>query len=73
MRPAEPAKPSCLQDVSVEKLRPAPWGRTGERTNQGGDLIAAEPYVAQLLVGESLELPAGVPHVPGVANVIEKA
>ena len=68
-----PADRPCGQDATVEKLWPAPGCRAGERADKEGNLIAAESDVAQLLVGESLELPAGTPDVPGVAKVIEKA
>lgn len=73
MLPGGPADRSCGQDATAEKVRSVPGCMAGERADKGGNLIAAEPDVAQLLVGESPELPAGTPDVPGVANVIEKA
>ncbi len=57
----------------MEKVRSVPGCQAGERADKGGNLFTAEPDVAQLFVGEGLELPAGTPDVPGVANVIEKA
>ena len=66
-----PADRSCGQDATVEAVCSVPGCPAGERADKGGNLIALEPNVAQLFVGESLELPAGMPDVPGVAKVIE--
>ncbi len=55
------------------RLWPGEGCPTGERADQAGNLVTLEPDVSQLFVGESRELTAGTPDVPGVANVIEKA
>ena len=57
----------------MSQMRSVPGCQAGERADKGGNLITVEPDVAQLFVGESLELTAGTPDIPGVANVIEKA
>lgn len=55
------------------RLWPGEGCPTGERADQAGNLVTLDPDVSQLFVGESRELTAGTPDVPGVANVIEKA